>query len=79
MDCPGRIMEEVGNESVLSALEAIISEYGEGIADIAVTIIAQLVRCFETYSSETEDEEATYSAVQVWRLSRGGGFFVVFT
>lgn len=44
-----RIMDEVGNETVLSALEAIISEYGESIADIAPMIVVKLSELFLNY------------------------------
>lgn len=59
-----RIMEEVGNESVLSALENIIEEYGERIADIAVMLVAKLTEVFLGYVDDREDEEATWNASQ---------------
>lgn len=59
-----RIMEEVGNESVLSALENIIEEYGERIADISVMLVAKLTEVFMGYVDDTDDEEATWNASQ---------------
>lgn len=59
-----RIMEEVGSESVISALETIIEEYGDQIADIAVVIVVQLVKCFHEYAADIDEEEAQYNAAQ---------------
>jgi hypothetical protein len=59
-----RIMEEVGNESVLSALESIIEEYGERIADISVMLVSKLTEIFMGYVDDNEDEEASWNASQ---------------
>jgi len=59
-----RIMEEVENESVLSALQAIVMQYGEEIADIAPMMVDHLVKNFNEYSQEAEEEEAAFNAVQ---------------
>jgi len=60
-----RIMEEVENESVLSALQAIILKFGEEVASMAPMMTTQLVVLFNRYlAAGSEDEEATFNAVQ---------------
>lgn len=44
-----RIMEEVENESVLSALQAIILKYGEDISGMAPMMVSKLVVMFNEY------------------------------
>ena len=60
-----RIMEEVENESVLSALQAIILKYGEDISGMAPMMVTKLILLFNEYiAADQEDEEATFNAVQ---------------
>lgn len=44
-----RIMEEVENESVLSALQAIIQQYGGDIAGMAPMMVTKLIELFHSY------------------------------
>ena len=60
-----RIMEEVENESVLSALQAIILKYGEDISGMAPMMVTKLIELFNEYvAAGGDDEEATFNAVQ---------------
>jgi hypothetical protein len=49
-----RIMEEAENESILSALQAIVLQYGEEIAGIAPMMVSHLVTSFNRYAAESE-------------------------
>ena len=58
-------MEDVENESVLTALQAIILKFGEDIADLSPLIVTKLIVLFQQYLSAGEDdEEAVFNAVQ---------------
>eukprot|EP01038_Epipyxis_sp_PR26KG_P009275 gene9275-12495_t len=60
-----RIMDEVDNESVLTALQAIVDQFGVEIADMAVMMVEHLVTMFNQYSNEgIEDDEAAFTATQ---------------
>eukprot|EP01031_Cornospumella_fuschlensis_P013787 gene13787-16847_t len=41
-----RIMEEVENESVLSALQCVVEAFGDDLSEIAYPMAEQLVKCF---------------------------------
>jgi hypothetical protein len=58
-----RIMEEVENDSVLSALQAIVLQYGEEIASIAPTMVEHLVKMFSEYAKESKFIVASKVAV----------------
>jgi hypothetical protein len=57
-------MEEVDNEQVLVALQGIVEQYGDEVAPMAPTMVHHLVRKFNEYAAENEDEEAAYNAAQ---------------
>jgi len=60
-----RIMEDVENESVLTALQAIILKFGEDITGLSPLIVSKLISLFQQYLSAGEDdEEAVFNAVQ---------------
>ena len=60
-----RIMEDVENESVLTALQAIILKFGEDIAELSPLIVSKLIALFQQYLGAGEDdEEAVFNAVQ---------------
>lgn len=60
-----RIMSEVETDAVLSALQTIVTEYGEDIISIAPTITAKLVGAYNHYTSAGDDEdEAVFCAAQ---------------
>jgi len=60
-----RIMEEVENESVLSALQAIILKYGEDVSGMAPMMVTKLIELFNEYvAAGGDDDEATFNAVQ---------------
>eukprot|EP01036_Dinobryon_divergens_P033075 gene33075-42787_t len=59
-----RIMDEVESESVLNALQAIVLQFGEEIADMALMMVQHLVAIFHNYSAAEDDEEAAFNATQ---------------
>lgn len=60
-----RIMEEVTSDEVLSALQVIVTEFGEEILGIAPDIVSRLLQIFAQYNSEDEgDDEAEFMATQ---------------
>lgn len=60
-----RIMDEVENESILSALQAIVLQYGEEIADFAPNMTTHLVQAFNKYADDGgEEEESAFNACQ---------------
>ena len=66
-----RIMDEVESESILGALQAIVEQFGEDIADIAFEMVKQLVVAFRRYSSTAhDDDEAAFSASQCLDIIR---------
>jgi hypothetical protein len=60
-----RIMSEVENDVILSALQTIVMEFGDEIHGIAVMIVSELLSAFSYYSKQgEEDDEAAFSAAQ---------------
>mmetsp|Transcript_14605 Transcript_14605/g.29784 ORF Transcript_14605/g.29784 Transcript_14605/m.29784 type:complete len:1073 (-) Transcript_14605:34-3252(-) len=51
-----RIMREIGNDDVLTALDIIVEKFGDHIAPHAVSLVANLSGAFARYC-ETEDDE----------------------
>jgi hypothetical protein len=60
-----RIMAEVENDVILSALQTIVLEFGLEIADLSINIVSELLNAFSYYSAMgEEDDEAAFSATQ---------------
>jgi hypothetical protein len=60
-----RIMDEVESESVLSALQAIVEQFGHDIAPMASMMVARLVEGFRQYASAgLDDDEGMFNATQ---------------
>ena len=60
-----RIMHEIGNDEVVSALQALIDKFGEHIEPHAVALVTQLATAFSTYCDGSEDDdEAAMAAAQ---------------
>ena len=60
-----RLMDEIGNDEVVGALETIIDQFGDEMAPFALQMIEKLVECFQQFAaSGEEDDEATMAAMQ---------------
>lgn len=60
-----RIMNEIGNDEVVQALEAIIDKFGDHIEPHAVALVNQLATSFNNYcEAEDEDDDAAMAAIQ---------------
>lgn len=60
-----RIMEEVENDAVLSALQVIVSNFSEEIVPMAPLMVEKLVSSFKQYSADAgEDDEAAFAATE---------------
>lgn len=60
-----RIMNEIGNDEVISALEAIIDKFGDHIEPHAVALVTQLTTAFSNYCDAGEDDDdAAMAAAQ---------------
>jgi hypothetical protein len=60
-----RIMNEIGNDEVVSALQVIIDKFGDHIEPHAVALISQLTMAFTTYCDAGEDDDdAAMAAAQ---------------
>ena len=60
-----RIMNEIGNDEVVSALQVIIEQFGDHIEPHAVALISQLSGAFSQYCSAGEDDDdAAMAAAQ---------------
>lgn len=62
-----RIMDEVDNDSVLSALQVIVENFPEEIQPIACTMVDHLMRSFASYTSsgnEDDQDENAFNATQ---------------
>jgi hypothetical protein len=58
-------MDEVENDAVLSALQAIVEQFGVEMKDYAVVMSGHLLRAFTQYSNAgNDDDEAAFSASQ---------------
>lgn len=52
-----RIMNEIGNDEVVSALQALLDKFGDHIEPHAQTLITQLTNAFHQYCTAGEDED----------------------
>ena len=60
-----RIMNEIGNDEVVSALQAIIDKFGDHIEPHAVALVTQLSQTFALYCrEEDDDDDAAMAAAQ---------------
>jgi len=60
-----RIMNEIGNDEVVQALEAIIDKFGDHIGPHAVTLVNQLATSFSNYcEADDDDDDAAMAAIQ---------------
>ena len=60
-----RIMNEIGNDEVVSALQVIIDKFGDHIEPHAVALVSQLTAAFTTYCDAGEDDDdAAMAAAQ---------------
>ena len=62
-----RIMAEVGNDSVVAALDAIINKFGEELIPHAAVLVQKLAESFLAYATAEggeEDDEAAMAACQ---------------
>lgn len=60
-----RIMSEVENDVVLSALQTIVLEFGDEIAGISTMLVNELLGAFSHYAAQgQDDDEAAFSAAQ---------------
>jgi len=61
-----RIMNEIGNDDVVAALQVIIDKFGEHIEPHATALVTQLSNAFKTYCSvgEDDDDDAAMAAAQ---------------
>jgi hypothetical protein len=60
-----RIMNEIGNDEVIAALQVIIDKFGDHIEPHAVALISQLTVAFSTYcDAGEEDDDAAMAAAQ---------------
>jgi len=60
-----RIMTEIGNDEVVSALQVIIDRFGDQIEPHAITLVTQLAHTFSQYCTVgEEDDDAAMAAAQ---------------
>jgi len=60
-----RIMNEIGNDEVVAALQVIIDKFGDHIEPHAVALVVQLSKSFSTYcSAGDDDDESALAAAQ---------------
>lgn len=60
-----RIMNEIGNDEVISALQAIIDKFGDHIEPHAVALVTQLTTAFSNYcDAGDDDDDAAMAAAQ---------------
>ena len=60
-----RIMNEIGNDEVVAALQVIIDKFGDHIEPHAVALVTQLSQAFSNYCSAGEDDDdAAMAAAQ---------------
>lgn len=52
-----RIMNEIGNDEVVSALQVLLDKFGDHIEPHAVALVGQLSNAFQQYCSAGEDED----------------------
>ena len=58
-----RIMNEIGNEEVVSALQALLDRFGDHIEPHAAALVTQLSNTFSQYCTAGEDEEDDEAAL----------------
>ena len=56
-----RIMSEIGNDEVISALQKIINQFGDHIEPHAVVLVNQLCTAFSSFFSEGADDDDAVS------------------
>ena len=60
-----RIMNEIGNDEVVAALQVIIDTFGENIGPHAIALVSQLANAFKNYVDAGEDDDdAAMAAAQ---------------
>jgi hypothetical protein len=60
-----RIMNEIGNDEVVTALQVIIDKFGDHIEPHAVALVSQLTAAFKTYcDAGDDDDDAAMAAAQ---------------
>jgi len=60
-----RIMNEIGNDEVVAALQVIIDRFGEHIEPHAIALVTQLTTAFKTYiDADEDDDDAAMAAAQ---------------
>lgn len=59
-----RIMEEVENEAIISALQSIVEHYSDTIAPLAPEMVKHLIKFFRKYVADEEDEDSSFNAIQ---------------
>mmetsp|Transcript_31253 Transcript_31253/g.65192 ORF Transcript_31253/g.65192 Transcript_31253/m.65192 type:complete len:856 (+) Transcript_31253:3-2570(+) len=62
-----RIMNEIGNDEVVSALQVLLEKFGEHIEPHAVQLVTQLSQAFDQYCSagdDQDDDDAALAAAQ---------------
>uniref|UniRef100_A0A7S3QJN0 Importin N-terminal domain-containing protein n=1 Tax=Chaetoceros debilis TaxID=122233 RepID=A0A7S3QJN0_9STRA len=52
-----RIMNEIGNDDVIAALQSIIDRFGDHIEPHAIALVTQLTTAFNTYCDAGEDDD----------------------
>ncbi len=60
-----RIMNEIGNDEVVAALQVIIDKFGNAIEPHAVVLVQQLTTAFQSYcATSDEDDDTALAAAQ---------------
>lgn len=59
-----RIMSESENDAMMSALQAIVMQFGEEMGELAPAMIRQLLANFSQFAAQGDDDEAQFSACQ---------------
>lgn len=62
-----RIMNEIGNDEVVSALQVLLDKFGDHIEPHAVALVSQLSQAFQQYCSagdDDDDDDAALAAAQ---------------
>lgn len=59
------LMDEIGNDEVVGALETIIEQFGNEMGPFAMQLVEKMVECFRQFASAAEDDdEAGMTALQ---------------
>lgn len=60
-----RLMDEIGNDEVVCALETIIDAFGDEIVPFANELVVKLVECFSQFANQgEEDDDSVMAAMQ---------------